>query len=100
MAALALGAEEELFNLGNHRTESLMRFIEVIERELGLKANKTMTEMSPGDVLATYADVSHAREVLGYAPKTSIDVGLRKFIHWYRSDEFRQEFAEEGDWKK
>jgi UDP-glucuronate 4-epimerase len=59
-----------------------------------------MTEMAPGDVLATYADVSHARSMLGYSPKTSIDVGLRKFIRWYRSEQFQPEFAEDGEWKK
>jgi len=100
VAALALGAEEEVFNLGNHRTEGLGRFIDVIERELGTSANKTMTDMAPGDVLATYADVDHAHRVLGYSPKTSIDVGLRKFMRWYRSEQFRPEFAEDGEWTK
>ena len=51
-------------------------------------------------MLATYADVSHAQQRLGYTPRTSIDVGLRKFIRWYRSDQFRPEFAEEGEWRK
>ena len=44
--------------------------------------------------------VSHAHQRLGYTPRTSIDVGLRKFIRWYRSDQFRPEFAEEGEWRK
>ena len=55
---------------------------------------------TPSQVLATYADVSHAQQRLGYTPRTSIDVGLRKFIRWYRSDQFRPEFAEEGEWRK
>ena len=55
---------------------------------------------TPHQVLATYADVSHAHQRLGYTPRTSIDVGLRKFIRWYRSDQFRPEFAEEGEWRK
>tara|TARA_B110001452_G_scaffold242833_1_gene225872 strand:- start:737 stop:973 length:237 start_codon:yes stop_codon:yes gene_type:complete len=77
-----------------------MRFIEVLERELGKTANKTMTDMAPGDVLATYADVSHAHQLLGYNPKTSIDVGLHKFMRWYKSEQFHPEFAEEGEWRK
>ena len=55
---------------------------------------------TPSQVLATYADVSHAQQRLGYTPRTSIDVGLRKVIRWYRSDQFRPEFAEEGEWRK
>ena len=98
MAALALGADEELFNLGNHRTETLGHFISVLEHEIGRPANKTMTAMAPGDVPTTYADIEHARQLLGYAPSTTIDVGLHRFVQWYRSDDFRQEYAEAGEW--
>ena len=49
-----------------------MRFISVIERELGTTANMTMTDMSPGDVLSTYADISHANERLGASPEAMI----------------------------
>jgi len=98
MAALALGAPEEIFNLGNHRTETLGHFIEVLEREIGRPANKTMTAMAPGDVPQTYADIEHAAARLGYEPSTTIDVGLRKFVQWYRSDDFVAEYAEAGEW--
>ena len=98
VGALALGAEEEIFNLGNHRTETLGRFISVLESELGIKANRTMVGMSPGDVLSTYADVRHAAARIGYAPRTSIDNGLKKFIAWYRSTDFKAEYAEQGEW--
>jgi len=84
VGALGLAAEEEIFNLGNHRSESLLHFIEVLESELGVKANRTMVEMAPGDVSATYADVSHARERLGYSPSTSIEMGLHRFIECAR----------------
>ncbi|EOD38288.1 NAD-dependent epimerase/dehydratase [Emiliania huxleyi CCMP1516] len=100
VGALGLAAEEEIFNLGNHRSESLLHFIEVLESELGVKANRTMVEMAPGDVSATYADVSHARERLGYSPSTSIEMGLHRFIEWYRSPRFRAEFAEGGEWQR
>ena len=80
VGALALSAEEEVFNLGNHRTESLGRFISVLEHELGMTANKTMVGMAPGDVLATYADVQRASEKIGYSPHISIDEGLHRFV--------------------
>ena len=98
VGALVLGAEEEVFNLGNHRTETLGRFISVLERELGRTANKTMVGMAPGDVLATYADVQHAAEKIGYEPHTSIDEGLHNFVQWYRSSDFKDEYAEVGEW--
>ena len=98
VGALVLGAEEEVFNLGNHRTETLGRFISVLERELGLVANKTMVGMAPGDVLATYADVERAADKIGYAPRVSIDEGLHRFVQWYRSADFLPEYAESGEW--
>mmetsp|Transcript_17298 Transcript_17298/g.56587 ORF Transcript_17298/g.56587 Transcript_17298/m.56587 type:complete len:392 (-) Transcript_17298:657-1832(-) len=98
VAALALGAAEEVFNLGNHRSESLLRFIKILETELGKKANRTMVPMAPGDVLATYADIRHATDKLGYYPKTRLEDGLHKFMAWYKSPDYRPEFAEGGDW--
>jgi UDP-glucuronate 4-epimerase len=74
----------EIFNLGNHRCEELMHLIELIENELGVEAEKEMLPMQPGDVPATYADVDRAREKLGYEPTTPIDVGVPKFVQWYR----------------
>ena len=100
VGALVLGADEEVFNLGNHRTETLGRFISVLETELGLHANKTEVDMAPGDVLSTYADVQRAGERIGYAPKTSIDEGLRRFVRWYKSPDFRPEYAERGEWTR
>lgn len=100
VGALALGADEEIFNLGNHRTETLGRFISVLEAELGVTANKTEVDMAPGDVLATYADVQRASERIGYAPRTSIDEGLRRFVRWYKSPDFKPEYAERGEWTR
>jgi len=74
----------EIFNLGNHRCEELMYLIELMERELGVEAKKQMLPMQPGDVPATYAAVDRAREKLGYQPTTPIDVGVPRFIAWYR----------------
>lgn len=100
VGALALGAEEEIFNLGNHKTETLGRFISVLESELGMQANKTYVGMAAGDVLSTYADVQHAANRIGYSPSISIDEGLRRFVKWYKSGDFQREYAEEGEWTK
>lgn len=92
-AALALGAPEEIFNLGNHRVENVSRFVEALEISVGRKAIKRPVGMAKGDVPITYADVSHARALLGYEPKTSIDEGLRKFAEWLNSSDYRDSFA-------
>ena len=98
--ALALGASEEVFNLGNHRTEPLSRFISVLEKELGIRANKTMVALARGDVLVTYADVQRARTMIGYEPRVSIDEGLHRFVTWYQSSDFKAEYAADGEWAK
>lgn len=72
----------------------------MLETELGVPANRTMTDMAPGDVMITYADISHARSMLGYDPSTTIEQGLRKFVRWYKSDHFKLEYAEEGQWNR
>jgi len=84
-AMQADGLEQyEIFNLGNHRCEELMDLIALLEKELGVEAKKEMLPMQPGDVPATYADVDRAREKLGYEPTTPIDVGVPRFVAWYR----------------
>ena len=74
----------EVFNLGNHRSEELMHLIGIIEKELGVEAEKEMLPMQPGDVPATYANIDRARAKLGYDPATPIDVGVPKFVAWYK----------------
>ena len=73
-----------LYNLGNHRSEPLMRFIEVLEAACGRKAIIEFTDMQPGDVEATYADIEASQRDLGFQPKTTIDEGLAKFVAWFR----------------
>ncbi len=73
-----------LYNLGNHRSEDLMRFIEVLEQACGREAQKEFAAMQPGDVKETYADIAPARRDLGFDPKTTIDDGLPRFVAWYR----------------
>ena len=76
--------EHRLYNIGNHRPESLLDFINVIERTLGQPAICEMAEMQPADVPSTYADVAAAQRDLGFEPHTTIDIGLSRFIAWYR----------------
>jgi UDP-glucuronate 4-epimerase len=73
-----------VYNLGNHRSEPLMRFIGLIEQALGQKAEIDFQPMQPGDVQATYADIDATQRDLGFQPATPIDVGIPKFIAWYR----------------
>ena len=73
-----------LYNLGNNRTEDLMRFIAVLEQACGREALKEFAGMQPGDVKETYADIAPARRDLGFDPKTTIDEGLPRFVAWFR----------------
>jgi len=73
----------EVFNLGNHNAEPLMQLIALIERGLGRKAEKIMMPMQDGDVQATYADISRAQTKLGFAPNTSLEQGVPRFIEWF-----------------
>lgn len=72
------------YNLGNHRSESLMRYIALIEQSLGRKAEMQLLPMQPGDVRETYADIDASRRDLGYEPTTPIDEGVPRFISWFR----------------
>jgi len=73
-----------VYNLGNHRSEELERFVQVLEGAIGIKAQRTLLPMQPGDVPATYADIEASRRDFGFEPKTSIDEGLPRFVAWYR----------------
>ena len=78
------GRPHRVYNLGNHRSEDLMRFIELIEQACGREANKVFKEMQPGDVKETFADIEAARRDLGFEPRMTIDEGLGRFVAWYR----------------
>ncbi|MDI1325549.1 MAG: NAD-dependent epimerase/dehydratase family protein [Brevundimonas sp.] len=73
-----------VLNLGAGRREPLMRYIQVLEDALGRKAELNLMPVQDGDVTRTEADVSETREALGYAPSTAIDVGVKRFVDWYR----------------
>jgi UDP-glucuronate 4-epimerase len=73
-----------ILNLGAGRREQLMRYISVLEDALGMKAQLNMMPVQDGDVARTEADVTETRAALGYAPSTPIDVGVKRFVDWYR----------------
>jgi len=77
-------APHNVYNLGNHKSEPLKRFVEIIEREIGKKAIVEYAPMQPGDVKETYADIGASERDFGYKPTTSIDVGLPRFVAWFR----------------
>jgi UDP-glucuronate 4-epimerase len=77
------GALFDIFNLGESETIQLRAVIAEIEAALGKKATINMLPAVPGDMPATYADISKARRLLGYAPSTRIRSGVQKFIEWY-----------------
>lgn len=77
-------APHALYNLGNHRAEPLGRLIDLVEAACGVPAIRDLQPMQPGDVPATYADITDAARDLDFAPATGIDVGVPNFVRWYR----------------
>ena len=77
-------APYRIYNIGNNRPTELMRYIEVIEAELGRKATKNMLPMQAGDVPDTFADVDDLVRDVGYKPATPVEVGVKRFVEWYR----------------
>lgn len=77
-------APHRLYNIGNHRPEELMHLITVLEDAIGRKAQVDFQPMQPGDVAATFADISAIAQDIGFAPRTAIEVGVPRFVQWYR----------------
>ena len=77
-------APYRLYNIGNHQPVELMRFIEILEENLGKKAITNMLPLQPGDVPATYADVDDLMRDVGFKPSTSIEQGIAEFVQWYK----------------
>ena len=74
----------KIYNLGNSHPEVLLEFIEVIEKNLNLKAKKTLLPIQPGDVSETFADISESKKDFNFSPKTKVSTGIPKFINWYK----------------
>jgi UDP-glucuronate 4-epimerase len=77
-------APHRVYNIGNDSPEEVNRLIALIEQALDRKANRVDVPLPPGDVLETRADVTDLRRDVGFAPATSLEEGIRRFVAWYR----------------
>jgi UDP-glucuronate 4-epimerase len=78
-------APYRVYNIGNNQPVELLRYIEVLERCLGRKAQMLLMPMQPGDVPATMADITELIEAVGFRPVTPVEEGVPRFVEWYRS---------------
>ena len=76
--------QHRIFNVGNHRPESLTRFIEVLAGAIGKTPKLQLMPMQAGDVKETYADIGELQREYGWSPTTTIETGLANFVRWYR----------------
>lgn len=74
-----------LYNIGNNRSEHLMKVVGLLEEACGRKAELELLPMQPGDVQRTYADIEAIRGDLGYEPATNIEDGVPRFVEWFRT---------------
>ena len=77
-------APYRLYNIGNHKPEQLLQLIEILELCLGKQAEKELLPMQAGDLKATCADIADLVRDTGFQPSTSLEVGIKKFVDWYR----------------
>jgi UDP-glucuronate 4-epimerase len=77
-------APYKIYNIGNNQPVELMYFIKVLENCLGKEAKKNMLPMQLGDVPATYADIDDLYNDVGFKPNTSIELGIERFVAWYK----------------
>lgn len=84
IASIDKNYDNEVFNLGCGRQEELMEYIRMVEVTCGKEAKKEYLPMQPGDVRASMADISKAKKMLGFDPKTQIKDGVPNFVRWYR----------------
>lgn len=78
------GVPHAVYNIGNNNPEKLEDFLTILEKLLGKKAIREDLPMQPGDVPATYADITAIKRDYGFAPRTDLETGLRSFVGWYR----------------
>ena len=78
-------APYRIYNIGNNQPVKLMRYIQVLEKCLGLEARLELLPMQQGDVPATTADVSDLEAAVGFRPATSVETGIARFVEWYKS---------------
>ena len=73
-----------IYNIGNHRSEELMRMVGLLEQATGRKAEIEFKPMQPGDVKDTFADICAIQRDHGFEPSTTIDAGIPKFVDWFK----------------
>ncbi|MCB0429394.1 MAG: NAD-dependent epimerase [Flavobacteriales bacterium] len=78
-------APYRILNVGNNKPVRLLDFIKILEDKIGKKAIIDAQPLQAGDVVETYADVSHIRDLTGYQPNTTIEAGIGSFVDWYKS---------------
>ncbi len=78
-------APNMIFNVGNSNQVNLMKFISLLEKEIGIKAIKQFKEMKTGDVKSTFSNTDLVESWVNYRPNTPIEVGIKKFIEWYKN---------------
>ncbi|MCZ8165011.1 NAD-dependent epimerase [Silanimonas sp.] len=78
-------APYRVYNIGNHTPVQLSRYIELIEEATGKTATKNLLPLQPGDVPDTEAEVSALMRDTGYAPETPVEIGVKRFVEWYRA---------------
>ncbi|MBT3589520.1 MAG: SDR family NAD(P)-dependent oxidoreductase [Candidatus Marinimicrobia bacterium] len=83
-SAIEFNAKNEIYNLGNNNWENLMDMVALLEKSLGEKAIIDFQDIQPGDVEKTYANISKSKQDLEYEPTTSLDIGIPKFIQWFK----------------
>lgn len=86
-AAIDHQSKCEIFNLGNNTSIELEKFITLLENSLEKKAKKRYVPMQSGDVLVTYANIDHSKNLLGYSPETPIEKGIPIFIEWFKNNQ-------------
>ena len=74
-----------IVNIGNGNPIKLIKFIRILENELGIKAKKVLEEMQLGDVKKTFADTSLIESLINYKPRTDLKAGIKSFVNWYKS---------------
>lgn len=78
-------APYRIVNIGSGKPISLLSFVEILEKKLNRKAKKILTEMQPGDVEKTYADITELNQLTNFTPKWSFEEGITEFVEWYKS---------------
>tara|TARA_Y100000589_G_scaffold274195_1_gene267888 strand:- start:8776 stop:9810 length:1035 start_codon:yes stop_codon:yes gene_type:complete len=77
-------APHRVINVGNNKPVDLLRFIEILEKELGVEAKKSFEKIQLGEVEKTYADISLMKKLINFEPSTSLQEGIKNFVSWYK----------------